>query len=89
MKILVINNKGDELKNFRRSLAEHDFDIVDFDKIKRNDYKRYDLIMLSGGEIYEVHENPEKFEEELELIRLSDKPILGICLGLQMVAYAF
>jgi hypothetical protein len=47
MKILVINNKGDELKNFRKSLKEHEFDIVNFDKIKRSDYKRYDLIILS------------------------------------------
>ena len=89
MKILVINNKWDDLPNFRKSLKEYNFDIINFDAVKRDDYKEYDLVILSWGEVYEVHENPEKFEEELELIRLCDKPILGICLGLQMVAYAF
>jgi GMP synthase (glutamine-hydrolysing) len=89
MKILVVNNKWDELKNFRKSLRKHDFEIIDFHEIRRDDYKKYDSIILSWGELYEVQENPEKFRKELELIRLSDKPILGICLGLQMIAYAF
>jgi hypothetical protein len=76
MKILVINNKGDELKNFRRSLEKYDFDIIDFQRIKRDDYKKYDCVILSGGEQYEVQESPEKYEEEIELIRNCDKPIL-------------
>lgn len=89
MKILVINNKGDELKNFRRSLEKYDFDIIDFQRIKRDDYKKYDCVILSGGEQYEVQESPEKYEEEIELIRNCDKPILWICLGLQLVAHTF
>ena len=89
MKILIINNKLDSLPHFRKYLKGYDFDIINFHNIKRDDYKKYDYIILSWGKKYEVNDNPWKYLEELELIKECNKPILWICLGHQLIAYAF
>lgn len=52
----------------------------------------YDAIVLSGGMAHEVMERrPDGsfwFDEEFRLIRKTQKPLLGICLGLQMITVA-
>lgn len=51
-----------------------------------------DFIILSGGmqnEVVDVNFDGQPwFANEFALIRTSDKPILGICLGLQMIVVA-
>ena len=89
MKILLINNKWDNLPNLSKILEWYDFDIIDFKNLSRNDYKDYDYIILSWWEQYEVSDSPEMYEEELELIKACNKPLLWICLWLQLIWYAF
>ena len=61
------------------------------DKIP-TDLERFDALALGGGgqSAYQVAEFPY-LEEECELVRkaiLADKPVLGLCLGAQLIAKA-
>ena len=47
-----------------------------------------DLLVLSGGHQYAVVPHPAEFTSELALIRNFDGPIIGICLGFELLAYA-
>lgn len=51
--------------------------------------KDADLIVLSGGHHLYVTEHPEAYQTEIEFIKTSKKPILGVCLGAELIAYAF
>ncbi len=89
MTILIINNKWDNLPHLVKCLSWYNFDIIDFRELDRDDYKNYDFVILSWWEIYEVLDYPEAYREELELIKRCDKPILWICLWMQLIWYAF
>lgn len=55
------------------------------------DPKRFDAIVVLGGSMDVDEDFPSK-NDELELIRAADRagvPVLGICLGAQLIAHAF
>ena len=50
---------------------------------------KHDLIILSGGFQHEVMGSEQFYAKELQLIRQAIVPIVGVCLGFQLVAHAF
>lgn len=89
MEILIIDNISKTISEIKRKINKFSkTKIINFQKIPNN-YNKYDAIVLSGGQKYAVHINPEAYEKELELIKNFNKPILGICLGFQLINYAF
>ncbi len=48
-----------------------------------------DLTILSGGHSVYVIDYPEAYNAEIEFIRTSQKPIIGLCLGAELIAYTF
>lgn len=51
--------------------------------------KDADLTVLSGGHHLYVTEHPEAYQTEIKFIKTSKKPILGVCLGAELVANTF
>ncbi len=50
----------------------------------------YDLIVFSGGSnVSTVLENPEEYFTEMDIIKQAKIPVLGICLGLEIIVKAF
>ena len=50
----------------------------------------FDLIVLSGGSnVPTVLRHPEEYSQEMDLVRNSNIPILGICLGSEIITKAF
>lgn len=87
MKILLIDN-GTTLLNKLKELIPgneivHSYD--DFDK----DTTNFDLVILSGGSKYQLVGNKDKFTKELDFIKNTDKPVIGICFGYELIAVAF
>jgi putative intracellular protease/amidase len=50
---------------------------------------KYDLIILSGGTNMTLLKNLPKLRKEITMIKRTSKPIIGICLGFQLIAFAF
>lgn len=48
-----------------------------------------DLTILSGGHNTYVTDHAEAYKTELEFIKNSQKPVVGLCLGAELVAYTF
>lgn len=87
MKILLIDN-GTTLLHKLEALIPgneivHSFD--DFDK----DATNFDLVILSGGSKYQLVGNEEKFEKEINFIKNTNIPIIGICFGYELIVVAF
>ena len=60
--------------------------ILDLNKV---DIFLYDAFVLSGSSKYAILNHLDVYSSEIELIKKSNKPILGICLGFELICYTF
>jgi anthranilate/para-aminobenzoate synthase component II len=51
------------------------------------DISNIDLLILSGGHNYPVLYDPSRYKREIALIDSYKGPIIGICLGFEIIAY--
>jgi GMP synthase (glutamine-hydrolysing) len=95
MKILLINNHSKHLKklqNILKNCKVQDCKIttIDFQKVTLDYATKFDAIILSGGyHVSSVVNHPEVYSNELKIIKKSNKPILGICLGFELIACSY
>lgn len=94
MKILAIQNIGCETLGTFERLFEHDNFVVDTviatDDRLPSSVQEYDGIVILGGPV-SVYDNREYLKHEQEIIRSAvrrEMPVLGICLGSQLIAQA-
>lgn len=85
--ILVVDNESLHTKEIANLFPGQNIDFCKYNKIP--DTKNYDLVVLSGWSHYSVLQQPSHYKKELSLIKKSKIPILWICLGCQLIAYAF
>lgn len=95
MKILLINNHTQHLKELNASLVGHDVEVQMYKPgLDFHDGDK-DLVILSGGggEGLEIDDIIEKgklwYEDQMEFVLRTKKPIMGICMGFEVIAKAF
>ena len=88
MNILLIDN-GTTLLEKLRTLIPGDESIVCFDSFSIDQAHDADTIILSGSSIGPLVSNTDKFQKEIEFIQSTDKPIIGICFGYELIVHAF
>lgn len=89
MRILLINNDTKRLDELKLLLQSHEVTETTPTLISDGLTKQNDLIILTGSHKMSVIGNDTFFKREIELIQNTDKPVLGICLGLQIISYAY
>jgi GMP synthase-like glutamine amidotransferase len=62
-------------------------DVINYKYFTEEHVNKYDYIVLSGGDINISHE--KDLVEEKKFIIKTDKPIFGICLGMQIISISF
>ncbi len=87
MKTLIIDN-GSTLIERLIALSPGSEEVVDYKNIPE-DIATYSLIILSGSSKFPVHGNEDIFKAEIELIKNAEVPVVGICLGHELIAHAF
>ena len=89
MKILIIDNGTSFLFKLKKLFIGNDIVIIPFYTITVKEAREFDLIVLSGGHKYSVEHHEKEYHNELEIIRKAKKPVLGICLGFELIAYNY
>jgi len=90
MKILIINNHTSHIVSILECLKGHNVVVKDFSNITLDDTKDVDAIILTGGSnVRGVVNHSEDYKKEIEIIKNSNKPILGICLGFQLICKVY
>jgi GMP synthase-like glutamine amidotransferase len=94
MKILLVNNHTRHLKSLSSALGGHQIEVQLYQPgLKFNDDGK-DLIILSGGggEGLEIDDQVERgrlwYEDEMEFVLRTNKPVVGICMGFEVICRA-
>lgn len=88
MKLLIVDNGSSHLNELVRLCNGYGTEIQRPEDVKLSEVDPYSAIILSGGHTHPVKGNDDYFKHELELIHKSHLPILGVCLGFELLAYA-
>lgn len=94
MKILLINNHTDYLHNVEAALAGHDVEVQVYKPGLEFHHEDKDLIVLSGGggegfELKDKFRGKLWYEDEMNFVLDCDKPIIGVCMGFEVISAAF
>jgi GMP synthase (glutamine-hydrolysing) len=89
MHILVVNNGSTYLDKLIEIIPHSVVDVVRYDQMDGHTAHDYDAVLLSGGHEMSVVNHEMEFSKELHFIKQVKKPLLGICLGFELIAYAY
>lgn len=93
MKLSIVDNGTDCLPELKRLCKEsnYDFDVIAPQSASSAlTSEQYDVAVLTGGIWYDDPEEwYQHYGQELELITSVKTPLLGVCLGMQLIALAF
>jgi anthranilate/para-aminobenzoate synthase component II len=95
MKILLVDNNTEHKKALADALAGHEVEVQKYRPGLDFHTSGKDLVILSGGggegrEIYDVHGVGHLwYQDEIDFVRKYDKPLLGICMGFEIICKAY
>lgn len=90
MKICIIDNHTKHLSELAVCFSDVPEVVRKEDFDKNFEAKAYDLIVLSGGSgMPTVMRHADCYDKEIELVKNGNIPIIGICLGAEIIIKAF
>ena len=92
MKILLVDNHTKNIKELKDLLNNFDFSLIKKEQFSIKIARNFDLIVFSGGSgigVYSVKNHKEEYKTEIDFIKNTDKKVIGICLGCEIIAVAF
>lgn len=88
MQILLVDNGTTLLEKLKKLIPGKE-SIACFDSFSEKDAKNADVIILSGSSIGPLYQRTEAYRKEIEFIQNTNKSIIGICFGYELIVHAF
>lgn len=89
MKILLIDNHSKHREELIK-LLKNEAIVETQEQLNNSDIDLYDLVVLSGGSnTPSVFYNPSAYTKEIDFVKNTKSPVLGICLGSEIITKAF
>lgn len=87
-RVAIVNNGRAEPKRLITLLSGSNISVFSYDEAAAVS-SGFDLIVLSGTSHLTAVFDTDKLQAELELIRTTQSPLLGVCFGTQLINLAF
>jgi GMP synthase-like glutamine amidotransferase len=89
MHVLVVNNGSGYIDKLTRIIPQSVVEVVRYDQLDTHKAHDYDVVILSGGHEYSVVNHEKEFSKEIQFIQQVKRPLLGICLGFELIAHTY
>jgi len=89
MKGLIVDNGTKYRSSLERLFCGAEYKVISYQEVTLDEAEKYDFIVLSGGHDFPVVGNENRLVGEIELAKRCTKPVLGICFGFEIMAYAY
>lgn len=89
MRVYIIDNGSKYIDALEGLLSDIQCERVAYGDIKQSDIASDDLVILSGGHNFPVLWHDKEYQKELNLIQSHRGPLIGICLGFQLIAHYY
>jgi GMP synthase (glutamine-hydrolysing) len=89
MKILIIDNNSKHIEKIKELCKDNIVEVLKYSDDLVGMDRNYDLVILSGGTGLPINKKEKELMGEINLIKNSTKPIIGICLGFELICHAF
>ncbi len=88
MRILLIDNGTKYIRKLGILIRKHEVNLVRWHRQVFKNTEKYDMVILSGSHM-NIKGNENYFANEIYYAKSTNIPLLGICLGFEIVAYAY
>jgi len=88
MKVLLIDN-GTILLEKLKTLIPGEESVIKFDNLKTVNTNDFDLVVMSGSHDNSIVWNGDKYLDELNFVKNTTKPVIGICFGFELIVKVF
>jgi GMP synthase (glutamine-hydrolysing) len=88
MKILLVDNNSNLLEKLKTLIPGEEI-VHRWDDLENINSEEFDLIILSGGSMFQIVGNEEKLKDEIKIIKECKKPLIGICYGCELIVESF
>src|SRR5258706_3391754 len=89
MRVMVVDNGSSYLQTLLNFLHEEEVVVFKWSSNAVLNAGSYDAVIFSGESTTSIIADEEKYEKEIALVKSLDKPILGVCLGFELIAYSY
>ncbi|HEX8389919.1 MAG TPA: gamma-glutamyl-gamma-aminobutyrate hydrolase family protein [Candidatus Saccharimonadales bacterium] len=89
MKTYIVDNGSKYLPDLLSFTAAMSPEVISFSELSTNKLKATDLVILSGGHTEPVLWHDKFYAEEISIISHHTGPIIGICLGFELICHVF
>ena len=89
MKVALVNNGTKKPQKLLDLLHAHEVRVFDSSEIALLKPADFDLFVLSGSSRFPITDNEWLLLPEIDLIKTTTTPIIGICYGCELIARAF
>lgn len=89
MKFLIIDNGTTMMDRFAYYFSAEEYDVIQKESIENLNTDLYYAIILTGSLKHGVVEDTHLFEEEAKLVKETKLPVLGICLGFELMIHSY
>ncbi|MCD6229479.1 MAG: homoserine O-succinyltransferase [Candidatus Diapherotrites archaeon] len=85
--ILIVNNFSQHIDELEKTVKEQgeNAETIHCTDFKARDAENFDAVILSGGSFLSIRKDYGIYDEQREIIKNSNTPILAICLGFQLL----
>lgn len=89
MNIVIIDNESKHTRSILKLLKPNDALVINYKELDNVIIPKDNIVILSGGHSVPILWHQEQYKQEIDLIKNHDGPIIGICLGFEILAHYY